>query len=77
MSNNEETGKWVILHFFYQDPVDVYGLFDSEQQARAYAQEQGFDMHGGAYAVHMVLNKDYTEQFDPVAMGWVGKDGRP
>jgi hypothetical protein len=74
---SEETGKWVILQFFPHSPVEVYGLFDSEDEARAYAERQGFAMGQGSYDVHMVLNAHYEEPFDPVAWGWVGKDGRP
>ena len=77
-TTNEETGKWVILSYFPHSPVDVYGMFDSEQEARDYAEKQGFAMGDSAYSVHMVFNAHYEEaQFDPVAMGWVGKDGRP
>ena len=77
-TSNEETGKWVILSYFPNSPTDVYGFFDSEQGARDYAERQGFSVGEGAYSVHMVLNAHYEEdQFDPVAMGWVGKDGRP
>ena len=76
-TTSEETGKWVILSYFPHCPVEVFGFFDSEQGARDYAHRQGFPI-GGAYDIRMVLNAHYEEdQFDPVAMGWVGKDGRP
>jgi len=76
---NEETGKWVILSYFPQEPVQVYGLFDSEEDARAYAEGQGMaNNSGGAYDVQMVLNAHYHEDAsDYVGMGWVGQDGRP
>jgi len=54
--NDEETGKWVILSYFPFSPVEVYGLFDTEEEAHAYAEEQGMSMSGKAYSVHMVLN---------------------
>lgn len=76
--NSEETGKWVILNYFPHSPVDVYGLFDTEEEARAYAEKQNMAMGNNSYSVHMVLNAHYYE--DPsnyVGMGWVGKDGRP
>ena len=77
-ATNEETGKWVILNFFPNSPTDVYGLFDSEQEARDYAEKQGFAIGGNSYQVNMVLNAYYQEDpSDYVGMGWVGKDGRP
>ena len=76
--NDEETGKWVILSFFPNSPTDVYGLFDSEQEARDYAERHGFSTGGNAYQINMVLNAHYHENpSDYVGMGWVGKDGRP
>jgi len=76
--NDEETGKWVILSFFPNSPTDVYGLFDSEQEARDYAERHGFAIGGGAYQINMVLNAHHEEEpFDPIQMGWVGRDGRP
>lgn len=75
--NDEETGKWVILNHFPHSPTDVYGLFDTEKEAIDYAEAQGLATGGNAYEVKMVLNAHYHEPFDPVAMGWVGRDGRP
>lgn len=37
---DEETGKWVVMIYFYYDPVEVYGLFDSREEALAYAEKQ-------------------------------------
>jgi len=76
--NSEETGKWVILNFFKHEPVQVYGLFEDEKEAHAYAEAQGMSMNGNAYSVQMVLNANYHEDpSDYVGMGWVGADGRP
>jgi len=76
--NSEETGKWIILNFFPYSPVEVYGLFDTEEEARAYAEKQGMAKGDNSYSVHMVLNAHYHEDpSDYVGMGWVGKDGRP
>jgi len=76
--NNEETGKWIILNFFPYSPVEVYGLFDTEEEARAYAEQQGMAKGDNAYSVHMVLNAHYQEDAsDYAGMGWVGRDGRP
>lgn len=75
---DEETGKWVIINYFPHSPVDVYGLFDSEEEARAYADAQGMATGGNAYDVRMVLNAHYHEDpSDYAGMGWVGRNGRP
>jgi hypothetical protein len=77
-ANNDETGKWVILRYFPYSPVDVYGLFDSEQEALEYADRKGLAVAPGAYEIKMVLNAHIPEeQFDPAQMGWVGRNGRP
>lgn len=78
-NNNEETGKWVILSFFPYSPTEVYGFFDTDEEARAYAEQQGFAKGDGSYAVHMVFNAHYVgdDPNDYVGMGWVGRDGRP
>jgi hypothetical protein len=76
-ANSEETGKWVIVDHFPHSPSEVYGLFDSEGEALVYAKRQRFGENGGAFDVRMVLNAHYIEESDPVAMGWVGRDGRP
>jgi hypothetical protein len=76
--NDEETGKWVILSYFPFCPVEVYGLFDTEEEAHAYAQTNGMASGGKAYSIHMVLNAHYQEDpSDYAGMGWVGRDGRP
>jgi hypothetical protein len=76
--NSEETGKWIILNFFPYSPVEVYGLFDTEEEARAYAEQQGMAKGDNSYSVHGVLNAHYHEDpSDYVGMGWVGADGRP
>ena len=60
-SNNEETGKWVILNFFPHSPTNVYGFFDTEEEARSYAEKNGMARGGNAYEVQMVLNAHYQE----------------
>jgi hypothetical protein len=51
--------QWVILSYFPYSPVEVYGTFSTEQEARDYAEQQGFaageDM---AYDVRMILNTE-------------------
>ena len=77
MSNDEETGKWVVLNFFSHSPTYVYGFFDDKEQAHAYAQTNGMNRNGNAYSVHMVHNAHYQEDAsDYAGMGWVGRDGR-
>jgi len=76
--NDEETGKWVIVNFFPYSPMHVYGFFDTEEAAHAYAQAQRMADNGNTYCVNMVLNAHYHEDpSDYAGMGWVGKDGRP
>ena len=48
MSNDETTGKFVILHYFPHEPMQVYGLFDTEEEARQYAEAQGLAARPGA-----------------------------
>ena len=75
--NSEETGKWVILNYFPHSPVDVYGLFETEEEARAYAEKQNMAMGNNSYSVHMVLNAHYHEDpSDYVGMGWISANGR-
>jgi hypothetical protein len=74
---DEETGKWVVVHFFPHSPMEVYGLFDSEEEARGYAEKHRMADNGGAYQVQSVLNAHYEETFDPVRDGWVDSRGRP
>jgi len=56
---SEETGKWVVIGYFEHVPCDVYGLFDTEEEARAYGQKHSnfFD----AFTVRSVLNAFYEE----------------
>jgi hypothetical protein len=76
--NDEETGKWAIVNFFPHAPMEVYGLFDTEQEAHDHAYAQGMASNGNAYEVKMVLNAHYYEDAsDYAGMGWVGQDGRP
>lgn len=74
----EESGHWVILDHFPHEPSQVYGPFDTEEEARDFAQRQGMGQ-GGACEIHMVINAHYVDgdPSDYAGMGWVGKDGRP
>jgi hypothetical protein len=63
--NDEETGQWVILNYFPHNPTDVYGFFNTEEEARAYADKQGMAMGDNAYEVKMVLNAHYQERREP------------
>ena len=53
--------KFVAVHFFPHEPMQVYGMFDSEEAAREYAERQGFAMNGGAYDVFGVLDVNEEE----------------
>lgn len=55
---------WVILHYFPYEPVQVYGMFATEAEARAYADAQGFAVGEGAYDVQTVLNIDELTRID-------------
>ena len=48
--------QWVILSYFPYSPVEVYGTFSTEQEARDYAERQGFADENMAYDVRMILN---------------------
>ena len=62
-TTDEETGKWVVVHYFPHEPAQVYGFFDTEGEAYAYAEKQ---MKGsGAYEVHMVLNAHLQWRREP------------
>ena len=46
---DEETGLWVIIDHFPNSPSHTYGFFDTEAEARTYADQQG----KGAMVVRM------------------------
>ena len=56
--NDEETGKWVILNHFELDTF-VFGFFDTEEEARAYAVKHMMDKGGSTFNIQMVLNAHY------------------
>ena len=62
---DEETGKWIILNFFPHSPVEVYGFFDTEEEARDYAEKQGMSQSWNTYSVHMVLNAHMQWRREP------------
>ena len=66
-TTDEETGKWVIVHYFPHEPVQIYGLFDSDTEAIAYAERQmpGWGDGQGAYTVQMVLNAHLEVRREP------------
>ena len=43
--------RWVIVHFWPRGPVQVYGTFQSDTEARDYAEQHGFAVDQGAYTV--------------------------
>jgi hypothetical protein len=46
--------KFVILHYLPMEPVQVYGTFDTEDEARAYAETNDFAAGFGAYSVQEI-----------------------
>lgn len=47
---------WVILNYFPNSPVQVYGLFTSATEARDYAERHGMTVGGNAYDVHQIFS---------------------
>lgn len=62
---DEETGKWVIVHYFPHEPAQVYGFFDTEEAATDYAERQSMSVAPGAYTVQMVLNAHLQVRREP------------
>jgi hypothetical protein len=75
---SETTGSWIVLDYFPHSPVQVYGSFTSEDEARAWAEKNRLGREPNAFQVVEVLNAFYSEDpSDYAGMGWVGRDGRP
>lgn len=58
--------QWVIVHYWAQEPTEVYGTFDTEQAAYDYAEAHGFAADVcSAYEVQCIKNvneeDDYAE----------------
>lgn len=76
--NQEDTGLWVVLSYWPYSPTHVYGPFTTAEEARQYAEMNGFANDEGAYEVKEIFNAHYEEDpNDYRGMGWVGSDGRP
>jgi uncharacterized protein YbjT (DUF2867 family) len=56
---SEDTGKWVLIAYYDNAPSSVYGLFDSEEAARAYGEKYSMAFDG--YDIRSVLDADYWE----------------
>jgi len=49
--------QWVICHYFSHEPMELYGMFDSEKDAIEYAVSIcTVGALGGTYSVHKVRN---------------------
>jgi hypothetical protein len=46
---------WIIQLYFPYERVKVYGIFDSEEEAREYAEDSGFSRHGNSYDVNTII----------------------
>ncbi len=64
---------WVILNYFPHSPVHVFGVFNSEHEAREYAEQQGMAIGENAYEVQHVRNVDPTDDQLLEALGPCGK----
>ena len=64
-TTDEETGKWVVVDYFPHEPAQVYGFFDTEEEATDYAERQGMGNGPGAYSVQMVLNAHLQVRREP------------
>ena len=51
-----EKVAWIIQLYFPHEPVKVYGIFDYEEEAREYAEENGFSQHGHVYEVNEIID---------------------
>jgi hypothetical protein len=58
----ETTGLWVIIAYYNLTPCDVYGLFDSKDEAWNYAHTKQEKMGCYTYDVRPVLNAFYEEK---------------
>jgi hypothetical protein len=52
--------QWVICQYFPYDPMDVYGMFDSEKEAIECAERQKFGLYNDAYSIHSI--RDVKEE---------------
>jgi hypothetical protein len=76
--NDEDTGLWVAIQYWPHEPTHVYGPFETEDEARQYAEMNNFANGQGSYEVKEIFNAHYHEDpNDYRGMGWVGQDGRP
>jgi len=48
--------RWIIINYFPYEPTQVYGVFNSEEEALIYAEAQGMSMGGNAYEIKSILN---------------------
>ena len=52
--------RFIVINYFPHEPTQVYGVFDSEQEALIYAEAQGMSMGGNAYEVKFI--RDVNEE---------------
>ena len=48
--------RWIIINYFPHEPTQVYGVFDSEEEALIYAEAQGMSTGGNAYEVKFICD---------------------
>ena len=54
-----DTNLFVVLCYFPHEPVEVYGVFTSEEEAREYAESNNI-ASTGAYQVQQILNAQHN-----------------
>ena len=47
--------RYVICQHFPEEPLEVYGTFDTEAAAREYAERREFSLYGGEYHIHQLF----------------------
>ena len=52
--------RFIVINYFPHEPTQVYGVFESEEEALIYAEVQGMSMDGNAYEVKFI--RDVNEE---------------
>jgi hypothetical protein len=60
--NEERKQQWVICHYFPHEPMEIYGVFDSEKEAIEYTERLEGELYSEAYSAHCIRIRDVKEQ---------------
>jgi hypothetical protein len=52
--------RFIVINYFPHEPTQVYGMFDTEEEALIYAEAQGMSESGNAYEVKFI--RDVNEE---------------